>query len=50
MWPLLGVPNANVVDGVGNGNAVAALLLVVDAFGTVWVTFCSAPESNQLKT
>jgi hypothetical protein len=45
MWPLLGVPTANVVDGVGNDNSVEALLIVTEISGDVWVPFSSASEA-----
>jgi hypothetical protein len=52
MWQLLGLGGSNVVDGVGNGNAVEAVLVVVVcriASGTVWVLFGSAPEAISSK-
>jgi hypothetical protein len=48
--PLVAVVcGANVVDGVGNTNAVAAVLVIVETSGDVWVPFGSAPEAISSK-
>jgi hypothetical protein len=40
---------ANVVDGVGNANAVDTVLLVAETSGDVWVPFGSVPEAISSK-